>query len=83
MFLVFVEDTGVGISEEDMGKLFQPFKQIDSSYTRKYDGTGLGLALVKKLVEMQGGTISVESETGKGSKFFFTIPDAVEPENNN
>ncbi|QLC50008.1 PAS domain S-box protein [Methanolobus zinderi] len=83
MFLVFVEDTGVGISEEDMGKLFQPFKQIDSSYTRKYDGTGLGLALVKKLVEMQGGTISVESEPGKGSKFFFTIPDATEPENNN
>ncbi|MDW7732839.1 MAG: PAS domain S-box protein [Methanolobus sp.] len=74
MVNVFVEDNGVGISPEDMDKLFQPFKQIDSSYTRKYDGTGLGLALVKKLVEMHGGKIQVESEPGKGSKFLFSIP---------
>lgn len=75
MVNVFVKDTGVGISAGDMDKLFQPFKQIDSSYTRKYDGTGLGLALVKKLVEMHGGQIQVESEPGKGSKFLFSIPE--------
>ncbi|TGC09395.1 ATP-binding protein [Methanolobus halotolerans] len=72
---VIVKDTGIGISPEDVDKLFQPFRQIDSSYIRKYDGTGLGLALVKKLVEMQGGTIQVESEVGRGSKFVFTIPE--------
>ncbi|WP_406657419.1 PAS domain-containing sensor histidine kinase [Methanolobus sp. ZRKC2] len=76
---VFVEDTGVGISPGDMDKLFQPFKQIDSFYTRNYDGTGLGLALVKNLIEMQGGTIQVESEIGKGSKFIFTIPEYTNP----
>ncbi|WP_406661753.1 ATP-binding protein [Methanolobus sp. ZRKC3] len=58
-------------------KLFQPFKQIDSFYTRNYDGTGLGLALVKQLVEMHGGNITVESEIGKGSKFIFSFPDCT------
>ena len=73
-FLFEVEDTGIGIREEDMDKLFKEFSQIDSSYSRQHEGTGLGLALTKKLVEMHEGSIWVESEYGKGSKFSFTIP---------
>lgn len=69
-----VNDTGVGISETDMSKLFQPFKQLNSCQNREYEGTGLGLALVKKFVEMHGGTIWVKSKIGKGSTFVFTIP---------
>nr|WP_081955778.1 ATP-binding protein [Methanococcoides methylutens] len=71
---IFVEDTGVGISQKDRGKLFYPFIQVDSSTSSEYGGTGLGLALVKKFVEMHGGNVRVESEVGKGSKFTFTIP---------
>ncbi len=71
---VFVEDTGLGIAQNDQGKLFNPFSQVDSSNSREYDGTGLGLALVKNYVEMHGGKVWVESEVGKGSKFTFTIP---------
>ena len=73
-FTFTVQDTGIGIREEDMPKLFEEFVQIDSSYSRQYEGTGLGLALTKRLVEMHGGRIWVESEYGKGSKFSFTIP---------
>ncbi|WP_410508578.1 PAS domain S-box protein [Methanosarcina hadiensis] len=62
-----VKDTGIGISPEDQKKLFQPFSQIDSSSAKQYCGTGLGLALVKKLVELHGGQIRVESEVRKGS----------------
>ncbi len=69
-----VIDTGIGISPEDHKKLFQPFTQIDSSSSRQYCGTGLGLSLVKNLVELHGGKIWVESEAGKGSTFIFTIP---------
>jgi signal transduction histidine kinase len=69
-----VEDTGIGIKPEDMGKLFQPFQQIELTYTKKYKGTGLGLALTKRLVELHGGKIWAESEFGKGSRFTFTIP---------
>ncbi|KWT76825.1 two-component system sensor histidine kinase [Candidatus Magnetominusculus xianensis] len=71
---VFVADTGIGMSEEGMKKLFRPFEQIDGSLSRKYEGTGLGLAMVKRLIELHGGTIEVESEEGKGSKFTFRIP---------
>ncbi|WP_256369408.1 ATP-binding protein [Methanococcoides sp. AM1] len=71
---VFVEDTGFGISQKDQDKLFYPFIQVDSSNSRKYGGTGLGLALVKNFVEMHDGNVWVESEVGKGSKFTFTIP---------
>ncbi|MBF0567870.1 MAG: PAS domain S-box protein [Nitrospirae bacterium] len=71
---ISVTDTGIGISEEGMKKLFRPFEQIDGSLSRKYEGTGLGLAMVKRLVELHGGTIDVESEEGKGSKFTFKIP---------
>ena len=70
---ISVIDTGIGIDSEGMKKLFKPFVQLDSSESRKYEGTGLGLALSKELVELHGGTIWAESEPGKGSSFTFTI----------
>ena len=69
-----VWDTGIGISEEGMSRLFRPFVQIDSSLTRRYEGTGLGLSLVSRMAEMHGGSVSVESELGKGSRFTITLP---------
>jgi signal transduction histidine kinase/ActR/RegA family two-component response regulator len=69
-----VEDSGVGIDPDEMGRLFQPFYQGDSSSTRKYGGTGLGLSICKHLVELGGGTISVTSEWGRGSSFSFIMP---------
>jgi PAS domain S-box-containing protein len=68
-----VSDTGIGISEKELTRLFVPFSQADSSSTRKYGGTGLGLVITKKLVEMMEGQINVSSEKGKGSVFHFTI----------
>jgi signal transduction histidine kinase len=76
---VAVRDTGIGIPQEDMGKLFQPFTQGDMSFKRGFEGTGLGLAISKKLVELMGGRIWVESEAGKGSTFHFTIPAETAP----
>ncbi len=71
---ISVNDTGPGIKEEDMQKLFKPFGQLDSSLVKKYEGTGLGLAISKKIIELHGGRIWVESEFGKGSRFVFVIP---------
>ena len=72
-----VQDTGIGIKAEDFPKLFEKFRQLDASHTRRYEGTGLGLALTKQLVELNGGTISVVSDFGHGSTFAFTVPAAV------
>jgi signal transduction histidine kinase/CheY-like chemotaxis protein len=69
-----VWDTGIGITPEDREKLFKPFVQIDSGLARHHEGTGLGLALVAKLTEIQGGSIGLESEPGKGSRFMVNLP---------
>lgn len=72
-----VRDTGIGIPKDKMDRLFKPFSQVDTSTTRSYGGTGLGLVISKKLVEMMGGKIQVESEEGQGSKFIFSIKTSV------
>nr|WP_321497412.1 PAS domain-containing sensor histidine kinase [uncultured Methanolobus sp.] len=80
MLSVSVKDNGIGIEKENIGKLFQPFSQIDSSLNRKFEGAGLGLSIVKEFVEMHGGSVNVETEINKGSNFSFTIP--IPNENN-
>lgn len=78
-----VKDNGIGIDKADHGRIFHEFQQVDGSHSRQYEGTGLGLALTKKIVELHGGSIWIESEKGKGSSFYFTLPvtesDAIEP----
>ena len=71
---ISVTDGGVGISREDMGKLFQAFSQIDSSLARKFEGTGLGLAMVKQMAELLGGTVAVASQEGEGACFTAWLP---------
>jgi PAS domain S-box-containing protein len=71
---ISVADTGIGIRSEDITKLFQAFTQLESVYTKGFEGTGLGLALTRQLVELHGGRIWMESEFGTGSRFSFTIP---------
>ncbi len=69
-----VVDSGIGISPDERSRLFQPFEQLDGGIARKFEGTGLGLVMVKNLVELHGGTIGVESEVGKGSRFWVRLP---------
>jgi signal transduction histidine kinase len=73
--MFFVKDTGIGISESQQTAIFELFKQADASNTRQFEGLGLGLSITKSYVEMLGGKIWLESEPGKGSTFYFTIPD--------
>ena len=77
MLRISVEDTGIGIKEEDIKNLFQSFQQLDSKRNRNIEGTGLGLAISKQLLTLMDGTISVESEYGKGSRFSFEIPQKI------
>ena len=69
-----VEDTGIGITSEDMNRLFKPFTQLDSSLSRRHEGSGLGLTLVQRLAELQDGSIMVDSHPGKGSRFTLELP---------
>jgi PAS domain S-box-containing protein len=69
-----ITDTGIGIAENDLQKLFKPFVQLDSSLSRQYEGSGLGLIMVEKLVEMHGGSVQVQSDAGQGSRFTVILP---------
>jgi signal transduction histidine kinase len=71
---ISVSDTGIGIAPADQPKIFEEFRQVGGDYAHKSEGTGLGLTLAKKFVELHGGKIWVESEAGKGSKFTFSLP---------
>ncbi|MDR1962511.1 MAG: response regulator [Planctomycetaceae bacterium] len=74
MAAVSVTDTGIGIPADKFDRIFESFEQVDGSTAREYGGTGLGLSITKKLVELHGGTVSVESKLGEGSRFTFTVP---------
>ncbi len=77
-FRLEVEDTGVGIEQADLGRLFVEFQQLDGGASKRHQGTGLGLALTRRLVEAQGGTVGVKSTPGKGSTFYATLPRAAQ-----
>jgi signal transduction histidine kinase len=76
---ISVSDTGVGIAPEDQARIFEEFRQVGTDYAHKTEGTGLGLTLAKKFVELHGGKIWVTSEVGRGSTFSFTLPERPPP----
>ncbi|HET8872000.1 MAG TPA: response regulator, partial [Aquabacterium sp.] len=78
-FRVEVEDTGIGIAESDLDRLFVEFQQLDEGYTKRYSGTGLGLALTRRLIEAQGGWVGVRSTLGRGSVFHFVLKRDLRP----
>jgi signal transduction histidine kinase len=81
MLAIAVSDTGIGIPEDQLGRIFEEFRQVDGSSTRKVQGTGLGLAITKRLIELMGGRMGVTSEVGKGSVFTVEIPLVYQEEN--
>ncbi|WP_190315946.1 PAS domain S-box protein [Pseudanabaena sp. UWO310] len=81
MIVFQVVDNGIGIADKDLRQLFQPFVQVDSALNREYEGTGLGLALVKQIVDLHGGLVMVESEIGQGSCFTVALPYEMPPSN--
>lgn len=80
--IISVEDNGIGISEDKVNVIFDKFRQVDKSFTRNCEGSGIGLSLVKALVEMQGGKISVKSKCGVGTKFCIKLPVKLIYDNN-
>jgi signal transduction histidine kinase len=74
-----VIDTGIGMPNERIPEIFEPFHQLDSSATRHYSGTGLGLTMVRRIIEAHGSQIKVDSAVGKGSRFEFTLPSYFQP----
>jgi len=79
MLRIEVADTGIGIREEHLGDIFEHFRQLDQSHTREFGGTGLGLTITQNLLAMLGGTISVQSTYGEGSRFIVELPQSIEP----
>ena len=77
MLHVSVTDTGIGVSPAALSYIFDAFRQADGSTTRRFGGTGLGLTIAKKLIELQGGEIAVESVLGEGTTFSFTLPSVA------
>jgi signal transduction histidine kinase len=77
--LISVSDTGIGIKEEDLARIFQPFVQVENGYTRGHSGTGLGLAISRQLATLMGGSLTVESAPSVGSRFTLWMPLASEP----
>ena len=78
--MVDVQDTWIGIAEEDQANIFGEFWQVEQTNDRRYTGTGLGLSICRQLIELHGGTLTLESELGSGSTFRFTVPIADAPE---
>jgi signal transduction histidine kinase len=73
-FLVRIEDTGIGMTEEDLGRLFKPFQQVDGSISRRFGGTGLGLAISQRFMGLMNGRIRATSQKGEGSVFLVDMP---------